>query len=511
MTITPASPGRRRPGLDVFTPAVGVVALVTFYLHGFNGKLSRDLAVYAYGGQQVADGVPPYLGILNRAGPLAHLIPGMGAVGARAVGIDDLLGMRLLFLLIAVACVCAVYVAGRDLFGSQAAGLAAAAALLSFSGFIEYAAGGPREKTPMVLFLVLSLWAMTRKRWFTAGVFLSLATLVLQIAFFAGIAALLVAALTQESGGRMRAVGRIVAGGALPAAVCVAYFAVVGALGEFVEAFVVINARFTSANAIDLANGADWDRLLGGFHLSLAIVLVGLAALLFLSLPALRRRSREQDPLVVTVAACGAATLAGLFWTLRDFDSWPDVFLLLPLAALGIGGLVKVVTDHLPGRAALVVTLAWLCVASTVALSFSVGQRDDRLVAQRRSVDAVLGLLPADATVLSIQAPQPLVLAGKTNPSRHQMFGSGLDTYVDETWPGGLEGYAGWIKRERPAVIAIGSSARKTWAPRIQPEYVRFGTAVGWIWYADRTLGDDVVSSLRRANRRLGPRTAAGG
>ena len=34
---------------------VGGVALLTYALHGFNGMLSRDLAVYSYAGQQVAE------------------------------------------------------------------------------------------------------------------------------------------------------------------------------------------------------------------------------------------------------------------------------------------------------------------------------------------------------------------------------------------------------------------------------------------------------------------------
>ena len=106
--------------VDPLVFAVGGVALLTYALHGFNGMLTRDLAVYSYAGQQVAEGVPPYLGILNRAGPLAHVIPGIGVVIARIGGFDDLFTLRLLFLAIATLCVCAVYVLGRDVFASTA-------------------------------------------------------------------------------------------------------------------------------------------------------------------------------------------------------------------------------------------------------------------------------------------------------------------------------------------------------------------------------------------------------
>ena len=77
MTMSLESP-RRWGFLDPYVPIVGVVSLVTFALHGVTGSLSRDLSVYTYAGQQVVDGHPPYLGILNRAGPLAHLAPALG-------------------------------------------------------------------------------------------------------------------------------------------------------------------------------------------------------------------------------------------------------------------------------------------------------------------------------------------------------------------------------------------------------------------------------------------------
>ena len=58
-------------------------------------------------------------------------------------------------MLIATACVCVVYLLGRDVFGSRLVGLVTAATFLTFHGFIQYASNGPREKTPMTLFIVL--------------------------------------------------------------------------------------------------------------------------------------------------------------------------------------------------------------------------------------------------------------------------------------------------------------------------------------------------------------------
>ena len=77
--------------LDLLGPALALVAGVVFLLRGFDGVLTRDLALYAYAGQQVADGVPPYVGVMNRSGPLAHLVPGAGAWLGDLLSVDDLL------------------------------------------------------------------------------------------------------------------------------------------------------------------------------------------------------------------------------------------------------------------------------------------------------------------------------------------------------------------------------------------------------------------------------------
>ena len=485
--------------IDPWTVLVGAAALIVYELHGFDGYLSRDLALYSYGAQQVADGVPPYVGMWERTGPLAQLIPAIGVAGARVGGFDELLGMRLLFLLIAVACVCVVYVLGRDLFGSPLAGLASAAAFLTFSGFIEYASNGPREKTPMVLFLLCAMLAIQKQRWLAAGISLSLATLVLQPIFFVGIAAVVVGIFAARPGERIRALVRVALGGLIPLAVCLLYFGVVGALREFIDAYVLINLRYTVSNPMTSEIAATrWSQLQRVYGVSLWVMIVGLVALLILSLSALRREKRRQDPMIVPVAAVGAASLAGLAWIVRDFDGWPDVFPLLPMAAIGIGGIAKLFIDRLSPRAALALTLTWAVAAVAIAVTYSVTERDHLLTEQRRSVAAMLKQVPSDASLLSIHAPQALVFSGKTNPTRYQMFSGGMDRYIDDTYPGGLQGFVEWIGREEPTLITIGGPVRPWIAEMLEREYRPAGKAPGWHWYVHRSVGPDVsVRSTR--------------
>jgi hypothetical protein len=494
---------QRRAAADLLVPVVGAVALLTYALHGVHGMLTRDLAIYSYAGQQVAEGVPPYLGVLNRAGPLAHLIPAVGVGLARLGGFDDVLTMRLLFMALATACACAVYLFGRDVFRSSLAGLVTAATFLTFSGFIEYASNGPREKTPMTLFVVCALWAVTKRRWFTAGVFVSLATLCLQIAFFTTFTAAVAGAVLLAPEQRARALARIVLGGAVPAAACVVYFAVVGSLREFLDAFVVINATYTTSDPLLPRLGTEWGELQDAYGLSVWLLLGGLVALGSVAAAGLRRKASDDSGEVDrTPALLGAFTLgvlAGLAWNLREYDDWPDLFPLLPLAALGVGALFTRVAARASRKATIAVALSWSVAASALAIHDSATTRDHRLVAQRESVTAVLAELPDDATITSVEAPQALVLTRRRNPTRHQMFSGGLSTYVDATWPGGIEGFRRSMVEDEPTLIVFGDPVSQAWRDAVAAHYEYVGRASDWFWYARASLGEETLEGLRDA------------
>ena len=72
--------------------------------------------------------------------------------------------------------------------------------MLGFQGFADLATSGPREKTPMVLFILVAIWALSHRRWLLTGVGISLATLTLQTALLPLLAAAVVAGLLVEPG-----------------------------------------------------------------------------------------------------------------------------------------------------------------------------------------------------------------------------------------------------------------------------------------------------------------------
>ncbi len=490
---------------DPLVLAVGLIALTVYSLHGVRGNLTRDVGLYAYAGQQVADGIPPYLGVLNRAGPLAHAIPGLGAVLARLVGVDDLLGMRVLFLMIAVLCVCGVYLLARDVLHSRVSGLVAASMFLCLPGFIQHASYGPRDKTAMVLFLVLALWAMARRRWFTAGVLLGLAALVLQIALFVGGPALAVGgapgarhlappAGLAGPGRRRRPAHRRGDRGLLPRGrrvrrvrpgLCPHQRPLhrsrpgdglvaqrLGHDGEGVRRGAGPGGRRTAGTPrlrragpahpggsrrprhrhLGRAGGRDDRR-----H-PLDPARLRLVARCLPAAPPGRRRHRRTPPGPDRTAPAGA-----LPWPLPPCSWWSPA----PPRSSRPG-------TRTPG---------WTGSA----------RRSGRCCARSRRMPPSSRSRPR----------KPLVLSGRTNPTRHQMFPPGLDAYIDDTWPGGLDGFEQDLLDEEAELIAIRRPWRGGWGTVIRPDYVKVGCAPGWTWYARRDLGPERLLPLQRAGARF--------
>ncbi len=504
------SPSSRFRSLDPWGPLLAAASVVVFLLHGFGGLLTRDLALYAYGGQQFAEGVPPFVAVLNRAGPLAHMVPGVGAWIGRLLGADsgadDLFAMRILMLVLSVVAVWVVYLMTRDAFGSRIAGVAAATSLLAFQGFVTYATGGPREKTTMMLLMALALWAVVHRRWGWAGVATALATLTWQPVFFGALGAAVIGALlVRGRPGTLVALFRYAAGGIATTMVFVVYFVLVDALEEFWDAFYLINATYTRQSGLLRYLADDPAEIFDGFGWTLWLVLSGLGAMVALGAVRLRGLDRD-DPHAVAVVALGGGTLVSLLWSFNVFNGWADAVFMLPLAAAGLGGLVHAVARRVPGRGAVAVAAAYAVLVTVAGGVNAWVTRDERLGPMTDVNEQVLEVVGPDATIMSIGAPQPLVLGRRENTIYHQMFIGGLYEYVDATWPGGMDGLADDIEVDRPTLITMD---HPTWYDFVDPvlddHYEELGTTYGLeTWYVDRSVGEEELAELREiVGRRL--------
>jgi hypothetical protein len=406
--------------------------------------------------------------------------------------------MRILMMLFSVVAVWVVYLLTRDAFDSRIAGVAAATSLLAFQGFVTYATGGPREKTTMMLLMALALWAVVHRRWGWAGVAVALATLTWQPVFFGALGAAAVGALLVR--GRRRALvalARFAAGGIVTTLAFVVYYVAVGAFEEFWDAFYLINATYTRQAGLLRYLADDPSEIFDGFGWSLWPILLGLGAMVALGAARLRRLDRD-NPHDVAVVALGSGTLVSLLWSFNVFNGWADALFMLPLAAAGLGGLVHAVARRVPGRGSVAVATAYAVVATVAAGGNAWATRDERLEPMTEVNEQVLEIVGPDATFMSIGSPQPLVFGRERNWIYHQMFIGGLYEYVDDTWPGGLDGLARDMAEERPTIVTVDHPDWYAFAaPVLDDDYEELGTTYLMTWYVDRSVGDEELARLR--------------
>src|SRR5215210_3060404 len=123
-TVASKLPGRLRASVRTILPPVLVFALAAFVYsrYSLDGELARSDAVYLYGGQKFAEGVPPYVSIFDVVTPLGPMLAGLGVLISKWLGWSDITTARLLFLFIGCFVVTVVYLLGNGLFRSQRVG-----------------------------------------------------------------------------------------------------------------------------------------------------------------------------------------------------------------------------------------------------------------------------------------------------------------------------------------------------------------------------------------------------
>jgi hypothetical protein len=440
------------------------VAAWLFARFGDGALLERDEAIYAYGGQQLADGVAFYASIFDIKTPLASQIAGLGVVVGRALGADDLEAIRAAFFVCASATAGAMYLLGRWLWRSQLAALLGVAVFAAFRGFAEDAGGGPDAKTPGILFAVASMALVVRGRWFWAALAGSLAFLVWQPLLVYPVLTVIAAALAAGAGRRGRAAAEALAGALLPLAVTAVYFWRAGALHDLVQAafeFPVdglarghetLAARIDDiADTTQSAYGLGRFLLWGGVALLLAVAAAG----------AIRRRADlgaiVRDPLYCVVVP---SLVAILVYSGIDFQGYPDLYPVLPYAALGIGGAAALLLELLRSPAArrVATTAGALGAGALVVVCgwwYAQGANAHVLPRQRGRAAAIDRLVDPGETLYALGDPTPLVLTGRRNPSRFVYLSSGVGQWVADRTPGGLAGWVRSIRAADPAVVVM--------------------------------------------------------
>lgn len=337
--------------------------------HGF----SFDNQIYFFQAEQVADGVPPHVSLVDHKHALPGIVSGVGIVIGRMLGVADPMAVRVVALLVAAGTVVCVWLLAGALFERNGPALGAGLAMLVFDDFFQQAAVGVRPQQFMAFFMVAALLAVTHRRWLAAGALAAASFLCWQPALLIT-AAIATASISQQR--RWRAAWRTVAGFAIAALAYELYFLAHGALREQLYQTFVMPADLGGYTYPKLGESLAFLLRMGLWRQDIVSVLPGTFLAVMLALVVLlivrpRRTLRRltEQPQRLAVAASAAGALA---FTFVNHQAFPDMFFVQPFIALAVGAAVAGAERLLAGsrlRPARIALVAAVCI-SMVTLAY---------------------------------------------------------------------------------------------------------------------------------------------
>jgi hypothetical protein len=449
-----------------------VAALLYSQSHFWTQPALGDRANWDYFAQVIARGGVPYRDVVNIKSPLSAYLGAAAIIAARPTGLRDIFAIRIFFLLLAALTVAMTFLLALEAFDNLRVALLAAAAFLLIDNFARFNSSGVQPKTPMILFGLVSLWALLKDRPFAAGLFGMLSALSWQPGLlFAGAAGL--AASRYLTSWRDRRALKVIAGAVVPLFIMLLYFWMAGALKDFY----LWNFHFTAT-----VYAPRESRTLGDFFDHFAklmrgpykqsrwlfyTAIAGLAVALWQQWQRTRQGRRFLDD-----APRQAVLIAGLVYfvfCMVDIQGPMDLIPLLPfitiLAAVAIDFALERLTQLAAQarwqtrRAAMQRWATAMVIAAMLYLAATQATPAERASLSLADQDAVVAgivaqLQPGDK-VFTHGVPELLVLGQLTNASKYFLLDRGKDVYLDRVEAGGFAGWLERLKAERPKIIAL--------------------------------------------------------
>ncbi|HEY2298093.1 MAG TPA: hypothetical protein VGH43_10220 [Jatrophihabitans sp.] len=437
------------------------IAAVVYSQFNIYGKLSRDSAIYVYGGQRFVHGAPPYVSIMDPKGPLSSILCGVGVAVARLFGRSDLLVIRVEFCALAILGVLGVYLLVVELWQSVVGGLVAAAVFVTFSRFAHQALAGPDGHSPGTVFLIFALWLTARKNWYLGGVAAGLAFVSWQ-PLFPYVPISLLCAVAWSPGRRRHAAAWNLAGAATPVILLMGYYAAEGHLGKLFEGLFVF--PLTGTRRAPLSFGARlqfmFRNVAGSYGAGAVLLWIGLALVLAAAVWIVVRsqwRAALLHPLVLLV---GLSLVTQLAYMAYDYIGWTHAFPVLPYAAAGFGMAGAKLLHRLSGVRAQQAATAGLLIGvtalvTTCAVLYYQPSDDEPLRSEQASACAIAGALVPGTPLWTLGDPVPLVLLHRSNPDNYPYLGSGEDVWKVKHTRGGFDGWTDQIAASGATVIVM--------------------------------------------------------
>ena len=452
---------------------VVVFSAIVFSLYGLDLPLNRDNAIYLYSAQKLLDGVPPYISIFDIKTPLTSFVTAGLLLPSHSIFDEPLHGVRLGNMAIVTATALLTYRLAAKVFGGKGTALFAPLAMLGFQGYIVMAAMGARPKVLLIFFMLLVLIFLWDRRWFAAGLASALCAFTWQVSGVVLVAALVFAFIAGERY-RPRAPIRLLGGFFSVTAALSAYFVYMGAFQEFLDGSLLAHLYVERTEAQnELRNIVH--SIETGFPFASSLIVLGLLCFVpYLACKVwkewVKQRSAGPELAYLLMLVMFSA------WSLFDFQSYPDFFVFLPFAALGIQlmlqSLGSVIGDKFGFDAKhrdFTVQLVLVCFLLTSPFFAFVGNRvvagvtlDDEKARFESIINtAIGGGNISEKRLLVLEIPEIPALLGLDNNTPYVVHMDGIDQYVASRFSGGIQGWFDAMETKDPDLLIV-----RTWTLR---------------------------------------------
>ncbi|HWP43156.1 MAG TPA: DolP-mannose mannosyltransferase [Blastocatellia bacterium] len=457
---------------------LGLVILISAVVYAQYRPLSQpvrlDRANWDYFAQVVSRGGVPYRDVVNIKSPLSAYIGAAAIVATRPFGLRDVYAIRLVCFLMLLMTVGLTFLVGYEFFNSRRIGLLAALILLGFDLLGQGNTADIQPKIPMVIFGLLTLWAVRRDLPFLAGIFGMLSALAWQPGLlFAGAAGL--AFSRYLTSWRDLKVIKLVSGAVIPLAMLVVYLWMAGALRDFYLWTIHFNYAVYAKEELKTANeflGALYRVLWGQFQEERIYFLLAVAGLMLIAFRQMKVARRGGARAALDAASHHSIIIAPAVYfafcainVQRGADFIPFLPFISILTAVVVVASIDKAGELLermrPGAGKKLFTSAGFVAVCTLVFLLSVADTffygGDRYTFQQQEADvreAMAHLRPGDKVFVH-GTTELLVISGLTNASRHIFLDRGKDIYLDQVEPGGFNGWFERLKSERPRIVAL--------------------------------------------------------
>jgi len=464
---------KRLDGRWLFWIVLTVTAIVYSQTQFWKQPSGGDSANWDYMAQVIVRGGLPYRDAVNIKSPLSAYIGATAIVATRPFGLRDVFAIRIVFILLSALTVAFTFLVTREYFSDVRTALLAATIILTIEPFIGMNIRGVQPKTPMVLFGLVTLWAIAREHPYAAGAFAMLSTLSWQPGLlFLGVA--LLGFSRYFTRWRDLKLAKLLVGALIPLTMLLAYFWIAGALTDLYRWNIHYNAVvYAPREARTLSDFIDHisEMLNGYFRASRVYFYIAAIGLLIAFARELKRGSERGARHLFDLSRRHAVIIAPLVYIafcMIDIQGRQDVIPLLPFAAIfsafAVGFFVTRETNRITrvwpnANGAVIVNIGFVILFGLVIIigrnGFSRRLAFPTLQDQDNAVAEIVSHLQPEDKVFVHGSTEILVLSGLSNASKYFFLDRGKDQYLDRIEPGGFEGWLERLKRERPKVIAL--------------------------------------------------------